>query len=90
MAFRQGLKIARLADLDEVVERKGDGAVALKRGGLAGRSDILALGKSRSWIDREVGSKRLTVVKPGLYRVVHMTGYDNVLRARCSPSLARS
>ncbi|NLX99860.1 MAG: hypothetical protein GXY83_27500 [Rhodopirellula sp.] len=39
MAFRQGLKIARLADLDEVVERKGDGAVALKRGGLEGVDD---------------------------------------------------
>lgn len=54
---------------------------ALERGGLARRSDILALGKSASWIDRELRSGRLAAVKPGVYRVVHMTDYDNVLRA---------
>lgn len=55
--------------------------LAMTGGGLATRSDIIAIGKSRFWIDREVAARRLTPVKPGVYRVLDLTGQTDILRA---------
>lgn len=55
--------------------------LAMTGGGLATRADIIAIGKSRFWIDREVAARRLTLVKPGVYRVLDLTSQIDVLRA---------
>lgn len=55
--------------------------MAVNHGGVVTRQMLLDDGRARHWIDREVRAKRLTVIRPGIYRVVDMTDHDSLLRA---------
>ena len=55
--------------------------MAMEQGGVVGRRGLLDRGYSRHWIDREVRARRLTLIKPGVYRVLQMTGHLDLVRA---------
>jgi hypothetical protein len=56
-------------------------SLAVRSGGVVSRRMLLDEGRSRHWIDREVRAGRLSVIRPGIYRVVDMTDHDSLLRA---------
>lgn len=56
-------------------------ALAMSHGGLVSRTQLLDLGLSRHWVDREVRSQRLVPLRPGIYRVLEMTNHTDLLRA---------